>query len=263
MNTLKILMVGDISGKPGMLAVKKTLHRLIGQHSIDFVVVNGENTAGGVGITGELAKELFSHEVDCITTGNHIWRQREIRSYIENEPRLLRPHNFSDKQPGTGIGLYETAAGQKVGVLNLSGRVFMDPADNPFDAADKALSILKDANIILVDFHAEATSEKKAMVLHLTGRVTAVIGTHTHVQTADEQIIEPGTAFLTDVGMTGPHDSVIGMRKDVVLERFTTGMPGAFKLAKKGVRFQAVIIETETGTGRAVSIERIDMALPD
>jgi 2',3'-cyclic-nucleotide 2'-phosphodiesterase len=253
-------MVGDVVGKPGIQKVKKSLPRIVANHRIDFVTVNGENAAGGIGITPEIADELLKQDIDCITTGNHIWRQREIQAYINREKRLLRPDNFPSSQPGVGVGVYETAGGIRIGVVNLAGRVFMDPADSPFDAADRAIAALKEASVILVDFHAEATSEKKAMGLYLDGRVTAVVGTHTHVQTADEAVLEGGTAYITDLGMTGPHDSVIGMRKDLVLDRFVHGMPHAFRVAKQGVRFQGVIITADRATGRAKNIERIDVA---
>ena len=252
-------MVGDVVGKPGIQAVRKMLGRVIADHQIDFVVANGENAAGGIGITPELARDFLKMGVDCITTGNHIWRQREIQDYIVRQPRLLRPANFPPAQPGVGVGRYETAGGVPVGVVNLAGRVFMDPADNPFFTADAALRELEGVPIILVDFHAEATSEKKAMALYLAGKVTAVVGTHTHVQTADETVFEEGTAFITDMGMTGPHDSVIGMRKDLVLERFVNGMPHAFRVAKQGVRFQGVIITAERDSGKATQIERINI----
>jgi metallophosphoesterase (TIGR00282 family) len=262
-NPLSILIIGDISGKPGLRAIKQLLPRLVAEHQVDFVVANGENVAGGMGITKDLSDDLLKHEIDCITTGNHVWRQFEIKVHIENEPRLLRPLNFPASQPGRGYGIFETAAGIKIGVINLAGRVFMDPADNPFAAADSALDQLKAANIVLVDFHAEATSEKRAMGFYLAGRVTAVVGTHTHIPTADEQLVDDKTAYITDIGMTGPHDSIIGMRKDIILDRFVNGMPHAFKLAKKGVRLQAVLIKADPKTGHALHIERIDAPLND
>ncbi len=258
MEPLVLLMIGDIVGKPGMIAVKKVLPRIVAERKVDFVVANGENTAGGIGITPELAQELLAQEIDCVTTGNHIWRQREIRPYIDKEPRLLRPHNFPDSQPGTGVGLYETASGVKVGVVNLAGRVFMDPADSPFFAADRALEKLSGASVVLVDFHAEATSEKRALGLHLEGRVSAVVGTHTHIQTADNLLLGDRTAYISDVGMTGPHDSVIGMRKDLVMDRFVHGLPHPFRVAKGDPRFQGVLIEIDRASGNALSIERVD-----
>ena len=259
----RLLLVGDVMGKAGLTAVRRALPRLIADRAVDFTIVNGENVAGGVGITPPLAAELFAAGADAITTGNHVWRQREIRPYIEKEPRLLRPANFVEGQPGSGFGTYETAAGVPVAVVNLVGQVFMDPADNPFHAADRLLARRPKAALVVVDFHAEVTSEKRAMGLHLDGRVTAVIGTHTHVQTADEQILPGGTAFITDVGMTGPHDSVIGMRKDLVLSRFVTGLPESFKPATSGVLLQAVLVEADAATGKAARIERISLAIPD
>jgi len=256
------LMIGDIAGKPGMRAVGRLLPRLVVDQRIDFTVANAENAAGGIGLTGELADELLALRIDCVTTGNHVWRQRELLGYIGQERRALRPYNFSARQPGRGVGLFETAAGIKVGVMNLVGRVFMDPADNPFEAALRGREELAAARVVLVDFHAEATSEKRAMGFHLHGRVTAVVGTHTHIQTADEQILEGGTAYITDVGMTGPHDSVIGIRKELALDKFVAGIPHPFKVAKHDVRLQGVVIRADIDTGRATSIERIDLPMP-
>lgn len=254
-------MIGDIFAKAGRFAVRRTLPKLIANESIDFVVANGENIAGGIGITPELAKDLFDFGVDVITSGNHIWRQREIRAYIEKNNRLLRPYNYIKSQPGNGFGIFETPAGVKVAVINLAGQIFMDVhPDNPFTAADEAVKLTKDADIRVVDFHAEATSEKIAMGYYLDGRVSAVVGTHTHVQTSDDQILENGTAYMTDAGMTGPHNSVIGMRKDIVVSRFATGMPESFKPAKNDPRFQGVIIDFEGS--KAVSIKRVDISVP-
>ena len=253
-------MIGDIFAKTGKFAVRRTLPSLIANEQIDFVVANGENIAGGIGITPVLADDLFDLGVDVITTGNHIWRQREIRPYIENNDRLLRPYNYIETQPGNGCGIFETPAGVKVGVINLAGQVYMDVhPDNPFKAADRALKELQAAHIIIVDFHAEATSEKRALGYYLNGRVQAILGTHTHVQTSDDQIMDNGTAFITDVGMTGPHDSIIGMRKDVIINRFVTGLPDSFKPAKNGARFQGVIIDVKDD--KAVDIKRLDISV--
>ena len=260
MTNVRILALGDVAAKTGMRLVRRHLPRLIAERAVDFAVVNGENAAGGVGITPELADEIFAQGAHVITTGNHVWRQREIRGYIDREHRLLRPLNYTPGQPGVGFGTFETAAGVRVAVVNLVGQVFMDPADNPFAAADRILPELGGAAIRLVDMHAEVTSEKRAMGLHLDGRVTAVVGTHTHVQTADEQILPSGTAYITDLGMTGPHDSVIGMRKDLVLERFVTGLPTSFKPGKSGGRLQGVLVDADAETGSAVAIERVDIA---
>ncbi len=242
-----------------MRTLSRVLPKVIREQAIDFVVANGENAAQGVGITPNLADSILDAGVHCVTTGNHVWRHREIRDYIDREPRLLRPLNFPEIQPGSGIGQYETAAGISVGVINLAGRVFMDPANNPFTTADTALTDLAHCTIKLVDFHAEATSEKRAMGFYLDGRVTCIVGTHTHVQTADEQILPQGTAYITDMGMTGPHDSIIGMRKDLVLNRFVTGLPNPFRLSNDGVRFQAVQVEANTETGSANTIKRLDI----
>ena len=262
MKKARILMIGDIFAKTGKFAVRKVLPGLIANKELDFVIANGENIAGGVGITPDLANHLFDLGVNVITSGNHIWRQREIRSYIQDNDTLLRPFNYLQSQPGSGYGLYETPAGIKIGVINLAGQVYMDVhPDNPFMAADKALVQLKNADIIIVDFHAEATSEKRALGYYLDGRVQAVLGTHTHVQTSDNQILSGGTAFITDVGMTGPHNSVIGMRKDVVMGRFVTGLPESFKPAKGGARFQGVIIDIQDR--QAVNIERLDISVPE
>jgi 2',3'-cyclic-nucleotide 2'-phosphodiesterase len=260
MTILRLLTIGDIFARTGRYAVQKVLPGLIAGRSLDFVIANGENIAGGVGITPELADELFDFGVDVLTSGNHIWRQREIRTYIQKQPRLLRPCNYAASQPGNGFGIFETAGGIRVAVINVSGQVFMDVnPDNPFTAVDAALREMTDARVRIVDFHAEATSEKRAMGYHLNGRVSALVGTHTHVQTADEQILSHGTGFLSDLGMTGPHDSIIGMRKDTVLGRFVTGMPEPFKPAASGARFQGCLFEVDTDTGHTVAIERIDI----
>ena len=263
MEDINILMIGDIVGKVGLRTVGRLLPGVVSKHEIDFVVANGENLAGGMGLTPSMVEELLDFGVDCITTGNHVWRQQELSGYIDRQPRVLRPSNFSSAQPGSGVGLFETAAGSSVGVMNLAGRVYMDPADSPFDAAVEAIETLSKTCVILVDFHAEATSEKRAMGFHLDGRVTAVVGTHTHVQTADEQILEGGTAYITDLGMTGPHDSIIGIRKEIALKRFATGMPSQFKVASKGARLQGVVIHSRPSSGKAVGIERLDIPLPD
>jgi 2',3'-cyclic-nucleotide 2'-phosphodiesterase len=260
MSSIRILLVGDVMAKTGVLELRRRLPGLIAEHRVDFAVVNGENAAGGRGITPELTREILELGAHVVTTGNHVWRQREIRPYISSEPRLLRPHNYTEGQPGAGLGSYETAAGVRVGVINLAGQVFMDQADNPFKAADRALEALAGIKLIVVDMHAEVTSEKRAMGFHLDGRVTAVLGTHTHVQTADEQLLEGGTAYITDVGMTGPHDSVIGMRKELVVGRFETGLPASFKPAKGGARLQGALVEADPASGRALAVERVDLA---
>jgi len=257
---IRILTLGDVVAKTGVRALGRHLPKLVADRSVDFVVVNGENVAGGVGITPELADELFGLGIHAITTGNHIWRQREIRPYIAREPRLLRPANYPAGQPGTGFGLFETFASIPVAVVNLVGQVFMNPADNPFQTAEAILAeIGSRARLVVVDIHAEVTSEKRALGLFLDGRVTAVVGTHTHVQTADAQILPGGTAFITDLGMTGPHESVIGMRSDIVIDRFRTGLPASFKPGKSGARIQGLLVTADDSTGRALAVERIDL----
>lgn len=263
MSEIRILALGDVMAKAGVRALQRHLPRIVADRAIDFVVANGENAAGGTGITPDLADELFDTGIDVITSGNHIWRQREIRPYIGREPRLLRPANYPPGQPGSGSGLFETAAGIPVGVVNLVGQVFMNPADSPFAAAEAIVAGLeRTAKVILVDIHAEVTSEKRALGFLLDGRATAVVGTHTHVQTADEQILPGGTAYVTDLGMTGPHDSVIGMRTEIVVERFRTGLPSSFKPGKSGVRIQGLLVAADPSTGRATRVERIDLPVP-
>jgi len=257
-------MIGDVFAKTGRSAVHRVLKKLIRERRIDFVVANGENIAGGVGITPELADDLFDQGVNVITSGNHIWRQKEIRPYIQNHPALLRPCNYISTQPGRGFGVFETDSELRVGVINVSGQVFMDVnPDNPFAAVDNALRQMAGVRLIMVDFHAEATSEKRALASHLDGRVTLLAGTHTHVQTADEQITAKGTAFISDVGMTGPHESIIGMSRETVMKKFVTGLPEPFKPATAGARFQGCLVEADAATGQAQAIERIDIPLAD
>lgn len=259
MGEVRILAIGDVVAKTGVRVLERHLPKLVADRAVDFVVVNGENVAGGVGITPELAQELFGIGAHVITTGNHIWRQREIRPYIARERRLLRPANYPAAQPGAGFGLFETAAGIPVAVVNLAGQVFMNPADNPFAAAEEILAGIGDrAHLVLIDIHAETTSEKRALGFLVDGRVTAVVGTHTHIQTADEQILPGGTAYITDLGMTGPHDSVIGMRTDIVLDRFRTGLPASFKPGKSGARLQGLLVTADPSSGLALAVERID-----
>lgn len=243
----------------GRRAIKLLLPRLIDQHRIDIVIANAENAAGGSGITHDTAKELLDQEIAVLTGGNHTWRYKEAAQLLDKAAdRVLRPLNYPDGTPGRGWTVCETAAGIKVGVLNLQGRVFMDPLPSPFEAADRALEQLREqTRVIFVDFHGEATSEKRAMGWYLDGRVSALVGTHTHVQTADEEVLPGGTAYLTDAGMTGPYDSVIGMQKELVLRRFLTLRPTSFSPAKNDVRLCGALIEIDEASGRALSIERI------
>jgi len=260
---LNILFIGDIFGRPGRNIVKDRLPDLVKDHSIDLVIANGENSAAGFGITPALADELFDLGIDVMTTGNHVWDKREIIEYFQmadgnpHSParRLLRPANFPANLPGWG--LYE---GQKNGinyaVINLQGRVFMGSSDDPFRFADKLLEKIK-AKIIFVDFHAEATSEKVAFGWYLDGRVTAIVGTHTHIPTADETVLPKGTAYITDVGMTGPYDSVIGVKKELIVDKFLSGMPTRFEAATGDVRLCAIVVECDDKTGRATCVQRL------
>jgi hypothetical protein len=256
---IKILFLGDVVGRPGRRLVGDLLPSLVGRHSVDLTIANGENAAGGLGLTVKAAEELFESGVDLLTSGNHIYRHREICDYLDRSRRVIRPANYPDPSPGRGAVCLETAGGVPVGVINAMGRTFMTPLDCPFRTVDREVSRLREAGarIILVDFHAEATSEKRAMGWHLDGRVGAVVGTHTHVQTADETILPGGTAYLTDLGMTGPHQSVIGMKAEAVLAGFLSGRPQRFEVAKKGLRLEGALISFEPLSGRAINIERI------
>jgi metallophosphoesterase (TIGR00282 family) len=255
---VKVLFIGDIFGEPGRRAVARAVPRLVAKHQIDVVIGNGENVAGGFGITPELAEELFEIGIAVITTGNHAWDKKEILDYIPREPRLLRPANYPEGVPGRGSYVLETPGGEHLAVLHLMGRAYMPTLDCPFHVAKKELvNLKKRAAAVIVDMHAEATSEKMAMGHYLDGEVTAVVGTHTHVQTADEQILPRGTAYLTDIGMTGPLHSVIGVKKELAIEKFLTGMPRRFEVASGPAVFCAVLINLDARIGKALSIERI------
>jgi metallophosphoesterase (TIGR00282 family) len=255
---MRILFIGDIVGRPGRDLVRRGLAALVSYHSVDLVVANAENAAAGFGITREIGEQLLDAGVEVMTSGNHIWDKKEALDYIGIEPRLLRPANYPAGVPGNGHFVARTAGGVSVGVLNLMGRVFMLSIDDPFAVALREIDALHErARIVFVDFHAEATSEKIAMGWHLDGKATAVIGTHTHVQTADERILPRGTAYLTDVGMTGPHDSVIGVETEAVLGRFRTGLPARFETATGNPRLNGVIVDADEQTGKATDIERL------
>ena len=255
---MKVLFIGDIFGEPGRRAVARAVPKLVVQRQIDIVIGNGENAAAGFGITPELAEELFDLGLAVITTGNHAWDKKEILDYFPREPRLLRPANYPDGVPGHGSVVVESAAGEQLGVLQLMGRAYMPTLDCPFQVAKKELAALKKRTAaVIVDMHAEATSEKMAMGHYLDGEVVAVVGTHTHVQTADEQILPKGTAYLTDIGMTGPLHSVIGVKKELAIEKFLTGMPRRFEVASGPSVFCAVLLELDARLGKALSIERI------
>ncbi len=255
---MRLLMIGDIMGKVGRRAVKDNLQGLIAEYQVDVVIANGENAAGGNGITREIGRELFQWGVDVITMGNHVWNNKDIYSYILQEKRVIRPANYPAGAPGAGLHILTGRNGVSMAVLNVSGRVFMAALDCPFRRVDELLATLpKDIKVILLDFHAEATSEKVAMGWYLDGRVSAVCGTHTHIQTADERILPQGTAYITDVGMTGPRDSVIGMKKEVVIEKFISQMPRRFEVATGTYQLNGVVIDVDEETGLAYAIQRV------
>ncbi len=255
---VKLLFIGDIVGRAGRRTLSEHLDRLVDQHMVDLVVVNGENGAAGYGLTVPVLREIFAAGVDVVTTGNHVWDKKEIMPVLEKESRLLRPANYPPGLPGRGDGIYETAAGVKVAVLNLEGRVFMKNLDCPFRAADELVAELQaETPIVFVDFHAEATSEKQALGYYLDGKVSAVVGTHTHVQTADERILSGGTGYLTDVGMTGSQDAIIGNQKEPALQRFLTQLPVRLEVAKKNPLLCGVLLTINEKTGRCEAIERI------
>ena len=254
---MKILLVGDIVGSPGRTCFARIVARLRGQGNVDVVVANAENAAGGNGITAKIAEELLAVGADALTLGDHTWDQKEALPLLDREPRVIRPANFAPGCPGKGVTIIE-ARGGRVAVVNLVGRVFMGPYDCPFRAADAALADLPaDVRTIVVDLHAEATSEKIAMGRYLDGRVTCVVGTHTHVQTSDEKLLPKGTAYITDLGMTGPKDSVLGRDVDAVLARFLTGMPRRFTVATDEVVLEGLLVDVDEKTGRARKVNRL------
>jgi hypothetical protein len=257
----RLLFIGDIVGKPGRELVRRGLKTLIAAQRVDLVIANGENCAAGFGITPDLADDLFSYGVDVITGGNHSWDKKEIVGYIDDHPRLLRPLNFPAGTPGKGRVIARARNGVAVAVINGMGRVFMTAIDDPFRGIADEITAVRDlAPIVFVDFHAEATSEKVAMGWHLDGRATAVVGTHTHVATADARVLPQGTAYITDVGMTGPHDSVIGVERSAVLQRFLTGLPQRFETATENPRLNGVIVTADETTGRASAIEQVGLS---
>jgi metallophosphoesterase (TIGR00282 family) len=259
---MQILFIGDIFGSAGRKIVHDHMPHLVETHKVELVIANAENAAGGFGLTPALAEEFLDLGCDVLTTGNHIWDKREIMDYFKSANgnsrarRVLRPANFAQGVPGIGLFEGQTKTGHPYAVINLQGRVFMQSNDDPFRKADELLRQVS-SKIIIVDIHAEATSEKIAMGWYLDGRVTAVLGTHTHVPTADTRILPKGTAYQTDVGMSGPYDSVIGVQKEQILQRFLTGLPGRFDAAKGDPRFCGVLIECDPNTGRALSIQRL------
>jgi hypothetical protein len=261
---LNILFVGDIFGSAGRRIVREHIGHVREAHNVELTVINAENAAGGFGVTPQIAEELFDLGADVLTTGNHVWDKRELLDYLSSVPadsherarRVLRPANMLPRLPGYGVFEGTTDSGVEFAVVNLMGKVFMNGTNDPFSAANDLLPGVK-AKVILVDFHGEATSEKVAMGWHLDGRVTAVLGTHTHIPTADERVLPGGTAYQTDVGMSGPYDSVIGVEKELVLHRFLTGMPGKFEAAKGNPKMCAALITCNPATGRASAIQRI------
>jgi hypothetical protein len=258
---MRILFIGDIFGKPGREIARRAIPALVEQRDIDFVIANVENSAAGFGVTGDIAEAILGYGVDLMTSGNHVWDKKEVLDYIPRQPKLLRPANFPAGVPGRGSYVGKTRTGEPIAVLNLMGRVFMMPLDDPFALAAREVESLKArARVVIVDFHAEATSEKVAMGWHLDGRATAVLGTHTHVQTADERLLPKGTAYQTDVGMTGPHDSIIGVTVEAALGRFLTGMPAKFEAAGGLPRLNAAIVTADPATGKATHIERLNLS---
>lgn len=257
---MRVIIIGDIVGKPGRAILTASLARLREQHEAEFVVANVENAAAGAGIIPRVADEILNAGVDVMTSGNHIYDKREGIQYIENEPRLLRPANYASDAPGRGVWVGSTVAGTPVAVVNVQGRVFMPPTDCPFKTADRVITEIKSrASVVIVDHHAEATSEKWAMGRYLDGRVSVVVGTHTHVQTADEQILPGGTAYITDLGMTGPHDSIIGVESQLVISKFLRGMPTRFETATGDARLNGIVVEIDERSGKAVSIQRLQV----
>jgi metallophosphoesterase (TIGR00282 family) len=261
---VKILFIGDIFGKPGREIAQRAIPPLVALHGIDLVIANVENSAAGFGVTGDIAETILRYGVDVMTSGNHIWDKKEVLEYIPRQPRLLRPANFPPGVPGRGSWVGQTRTGEPVAVINVMGRIFMSPLDDPFAIVLKEIeAVRRKARVIIVDFHAEATSEKVAMGWHLDGRATAIFGTHTHVQTADERLLPKGTAYLTDVGMTGPYDSIIGVTVEAALGRFVNGMPAKFEAATGPARLNAIVITADPASGRALGIERLNLSLQD
>jgi len=259
---MKILFIGDVVGSPGREAINKLLPGLKEEYSLDFVIANAENASGGSGITSKVAKDLFDSGVSVLTSGDHIWKKSEIFEIITQEERILRPANYPLGAPGSGATVFKTANNQKVGVINIQGRVFMEALDSPFKAALAAYEKLsQETKIIILDIHAEATSEKVAMGWFLDGKVSAILGTHTHIQTADDKILPKGTAYITDVGMTGPYHSVIGRKVENVLERFLTSVPIRFEVALEDIQLHGVVLDIDEKTGLARSITRIQKKL--
>lgn len=259
---MRLLMLGDIVGRPGRRAINQFLPSFKTSEQIDFVIANGENSAGGIGITQKVADQLFAAGIDVLTTGNHVWDKREAALLLNQQPRILRPANYPHGTPGQGASVYPVKPNLNIGILNLSGTVFMEDLDCPFRVGRELVrSLTKQTSIVLVDFHAEATAEKIALARYLDGSITALCGTHTHVQTADEQILPFGTAYITDLGMVGPKDSVLGVSTELVIKKFLTKMPVRFEVATGVVQLQGVIIEIDEVSGKSINIKRINETL--
>ncbi len=260
-----LLFIGDIVGRPGRDLLRRGLSALSSHHNIDLVIANVENSAAGFGVTPAIAEELFEYGVHVMTGGNHTWDKKEILPYFAKQPRMIRPANFPAGAPGLGRYVARAENGVAVGVVNVMGRVFMNPLDDPFKVVLEEIDAVKKegAQLVFVDFHAEATSEKVAMGWHLDGLVTAIVGTHTHVQTADNRVLPKGTAYTTDVGMTGPHDSVIGVDRVAIVRRFCTGLPQRFETASENPKLNGVVIRADETTGGATDITRINLSLQD
>ncbi len=259
---MKVLFLGDVFGKPGREVLKAKLPVMVEENNIDFVIANGENAAGGIGITPDICKTLLNMGVDIVTSGNHIYKKNEILDYIERQPRLLKPANYPPATPGSGYHIMSDKKNNRIAVINICGRVFIDYFDCPFRTIDKIINnIREETPVIIVDFHAEVTSEKVAMGWYLDGRVSAIVGTHTHVQTADERILPGGTAYITDVGMVGPRDSVIGVKKENIIKRFLTMMPQKFTVSDDNYLVNAVVIDINEKSGRANNITRLNMVI--
>jgi metallophosphoesterase (TIGR00282 family) len=262
--SIKILFIGDVVGSPGRSVIKALLPAMKKQENIDVVIANAENSAGGSGITPRTARDLFQSGCDVLTSGDHVWRRPDVVEVLHKEANVLRPANFPKMTPGRGSVVFTSSKGVKVGVICLLGRIFIDAmVESPFHVVTEEVKSLKsETPVIIVDLHAEATSEKVAMGWFLDGQVSAVLGTHTHIQTADESILPKGTAYITDVGMTGPYDSVIGRKKEKIIERFITGMPTRFELATEGIELHGVLLEVDEKTGQALKIERVRKKMP-
>jgi len=257
---MKVIIIGDVVGRPGRKILAAALPGLRQQHEAEFVVANVENSAEGAGVVPKIGDEILNIGVDVMTSGNHIFDKKEVIQYIENQPRLIRPANYAPDAPGRGIWLGSTGSGTQVAVINLQGRVFMPPSDCPFRTVDRLLAEIGNrTSVIIVDHHAEATSEKLAMGRYLDGRVSVVVGTHTHVQTADEQIFPGGTGYITDLGMTGPYDSVIGVESQLVITRFLRGLPIRYQTASANPQLHGVVVDIDERSGKALGISRLQI----